>query len=380
MNRDLDKLAFLLEQIKTSLGQDQNDLALIDLDLALRHTQDFYLNLQHLRQNLLNPPPPAPSEIPPSTQLEETKPNRPNPQPLFLIKNEETSPQTPPSPEPQPNLISNPFEETRNAEPNPLNPISIEIETDINTKQEPSPEENNPPQRMMFQLDSEPSLPSPQIKKPALIQQGPKADDKPAPQVYQGPILHEENFIDREPESNQEEPAAEIQPPIPNPESIIPNIDTQTIEPETQIQTPEIQSQAEPSRNLLSQQRYELSGGGREEKIDKPRMNFREEFAEFFIQKPIIDLHEKLANGPVDKFIKAMSFNLQMLFANELFKGDTAQFRKVVEILDQAGDFDQARKYLEEHCFEAYDWLAGKRRAVVLDFIKALRRRHTQQS
>lgn len=101
-----------------------------------------------------------------------------------------------------------------------------------------------------------------------------------------------------------------------------------------------------------------------------------EEYEELFFFKEATDLSQKLSTSPIEDLQKALGMNEKYLYINELFGGDVADFQTTLKKLNTAADFDQARRYLEQHCIGQYNWMEKNKKGTAKSFVKLVRRRH----
>ncbi|BDS09806.1 hypothetical protein [Aureispira anguillae] len=113
-----------------------------------------------------------------------------------------------------------------------------------------------------------------------------------------------------------------------------------------------------------------------EETPTQPTNSFKEEFEELFLFKAATDLSQKLSAAPLKDLNKALGLNEKFLYINELFGGDVAKFQTAIKALNNGGDFEEARTYIESNLVEQYEWMKKLKKPVAKDFVKLIRRRY----
>lgn len=101
--------------------------------------------------------------------------------------------------------------------------------------------------------------------------------------------------------------------------------------------------------------------------------NERVEQSELFEEKMGKELSDKLSESPLDDIKKGMNINDRIIFMRELFGGNQAEFDAAVNILNNSGSFEVARRELSELAAQ-FDW--ASKAAQAKPFIRLVRRRY----
>ncbi len=87
------------------------------------------------------------------------------------------------------------------------------------------------------------------------------------------------------------------------------------------------------------------------------------------------ELSEKLSERPIEDLTKAMTINDRLLYANELFRGDSQTMGTTLDQLNRFRSMEEARPLLENLATQN-DWSEGEREETARSFIKLVRRRY----
>jgi len=101
-----------------------------------------------------------------------------------------------------------------------------------------------------------------------------------------------------------------------------------------------------------------------------------EEYEQLFQQENSNELSHKLSTLPISDLNKAMGINERIFTINELFRGDSAAFKRTIAALNQLPSFRKAKAYLAENVVNEFDWTNKLRRNKAKNFIKLVNRRY----
>jgi len=101
-----------------------------------------------------------------------------------------------------------------------------------------------------------------------------------------------------------------------------------------------------------------------------------EEYDQLFQQENSNELSHKLSTLPISDLNKAMGINERIFTINELFRGDSAAFKKTIAILNELPSFRDAKAYLAENVVSEFDWTNKMRKNKAKNFIKLVNRRY----
>ena len=108
--------------------------------------------------------------------------------------------------------------------------------------------------------------------------------------------------------------------------------------------------------------------------IKTNEIQFNSRYEELFEVEDNADLSAKLAMSKINDISKAMGINEIFFTVNELFKGDRSTFDQTIQRLNNAGNFDEARAYLEQNVIEKFEWADDSKIKKAQTFIKLVRR------
>lgn len=86
------------------------------------------------------------------------------------------------------------------------------------------------------------------------------------------------------------------------------------------------------------------------------------------------DLASRLQSNPIKDIASAIGLNDRFLFINELFKGDAKKYDHTISILNEAHDFNEAYRYIDENL----EW--DMENENVLKILDLVRRKHISNS
>ena len=101
---------------------------------------------------------------------------------------------------------------------------------------------------------------------------------------------------------------------------------------------------------------------------------FNPEYDELFELEKSNDLSDRLSKVPISNIKMAMGINERFLIINELFKGKSGVFDKVVENLNGLKSFEEARMYLEQETIKDFEWASEAKMKKAKRFIKLVHR------
>lgn len=85
---------------------------------------------------------------------------------------------------------------------------------------------------------------------------------------------------------------------------------------------------------------------------------------------PSNDISSRLKSKPLNDINKAIGLNDKFLFINELFGGDSARYKHTIDMLNNAGNFNDAFEYITEN----FDWDMDNEN--VQKILELIRRKH----
>lgn len=106
----------------------------------------------------------------------------------------------------------------------------------------------------------------------------------------------------------------------------------------------------------------------------RPAPRFNSEYDELFELEKSNELSDRLSTVPISNIKMAMGINERFLTINELFKGKSGVFDKVVEKLNGLKSFEEARMYLEQEMVKDYEWASEGKLKKAKRFVKLVHR------
>ena len=100
-----------------------------------------------------------------------------------------------------------------------------------------------------------------------------------------------------------------------------------------------------------------------------------QEILELFEEEEATELSEKLSKMAINDIEKSMSINEKIFTINELFDGNSQEFRACLSKLDQLNDYDRAVSYLSKDVAAKYEWADESKRKKALNFIQLVHRK-----
>jgi len=184
-------------------------------------------------------------------------------------------------------------------------------------------------------------------------------------------IREEQNPAQEEAESEAIKPEPEAKPVIASKPEPVADSQTQ-VEPEvesrsqaepvadsqTQVE-PEVESKSQAEPVAGSQPDPEPGTGSTPEAVD-PSILAEKFSAESSINENLAgkqgsDIESKLVGQPIDNISRNIGINDRFLIIRELFEGDSDQFRELINRLDSADSYEEAKGIMETHFAESMD-------------------------
>jgi hypothetical protein len=152
----------------------------------------------------------------------------------------------------------------------------------------------------------------------------------------------------------------------------------QRLEEPTSAPAPQIsnQEQKKPAISEVYAQAREKAHVMSEKSINErmrtqdPKGSLNERFAGTQVKKKLAD---KLKLSPIADLNKAMSVNQKALFAQNLFRGDDKEFRRVVAFVNGSSSFSEAKFYLQSEIAPMNGWKEDD--PLVQDFLELVYRK-----
>lgn len=180
--------------------------------------------------------------------------------------------------------------------------------------------------------------------------------EKPIEQPKASPVIEMEILTPKV----QEMPKVEIE--IPKPEPVQTPILKEVEQPKVQ-ETP-----ISPVSKIIEKPKPSSS-----KPLIKPTVE-RVASNQLFEDKMSRELSDKLGELPIDDIKKGMGINERIIFLNELFDGNQADFENAISVLNNASNFDDAKHHLMIFA-NRFDWSSKEKHAK--SFIRLVKRKHS---
>lgn len=100
-----------------------------------------------------------------------------------------------------------------------------------------------------------------------------------------------------------------------------------------------------------------------------------EDILALFEEQEATQLSEKLSKMAISDIEKSMSINEKIFTINELFNGNSQEFRSCLEKLNGMSSYNEAVEYLSKDVAGTYEWTDKAKRKKALNFIQLVNRK-----